>query len=292
MMPEQAAVEVAAWQLGGLAAELAQAPGSISDALEARLVGRIIGEPMDAAELACPVVGTSRDAERARVAEALLHAASSTRDGSEAAGSALEIAGFGDLRTAAARDDEGRRAHGGRGIVAAAEAAGAIVVASPGNERLERAAGLVAAVHLARAGSTVRAIVAPVRLDAATRSAAVQLERSGASAEWTRAWCVLLARDAERTRVAVATARARMAEESAAVGARPRVGATDQAVLGWLHGNLRFSIREATAALGLTTPTVGTAIARLGHDGIAAEVTGQQRDRVWVATALLDLLAT
>ena len=63
-------------------------------------------------------------------------------------------------------------------------------------------------------------------------------------------------------------------------------------MLGWLHRNVRFTIRDAAGGLGLTTPTVGTAVGRLEQAGFAAELTGQLRDRVWASTALLNLALT
>ena len=60
---------------------------------------------------------------------------------------------------------------------------------------------------------------------------------------------------------------------------------TDAVVFEWLQSHVAFTIRAAAAGLGLTTPTVGTAIERLEAAGYAAELTGQRRDRIWVAAA-------
>ena len=51
-----------------------------------------------------------------------------------------------------------------------------------------------------------------------------------------------------------------------------------------------FTIKDAAAPLGLTLPTVGTSIERLESRGLATELTGQLRNRVWIATAWVELI--
>ncbi len=178
------------------------------------------------------------------------------------------------------------------GVLDAAEAAGLIVATAPASRDAERAATLAAALCMARGGITSAPYLSVWRLDSSARSAAVQLDRSNAWGEWVRAWCALLLREAVTTLHAVENATLRAGAERKEMRARHRTGATDEAVSQFLHSHLRFTVREASEALQLTTPTVGSAIARLESAGIATELTGQRRDRVWVSGALLGLIVT
>ena len=174
-------------------------------------------------------------------------------------------------------------------VLCAAIAAGAIVADAPASPDAQRGAALVGALLLASGGTLDEPWVAPCQLDAAARSAAVQVDRSGDWSEWIRAWCSLLAREATAAERAMRAVEARLESERQEARAQVRVGATDDAVLGWLHAHATFTIKEASRDLGLTPPTVGTAIERLDAMGFATELTGQRRDRIWVSSALLDL---
>ncbi len=176
-------------------------------------------------------------------------------------------------------------------IERAATVAGTVVAPAPASPIAQRAAALAAALILARAGLVSAPWLAPTRLDAAARSAAVAAERSGLWDEWTIAWCTMLTSEATDISRALDAMHARMQAERTAVREQPRVGATDTDVLTWLHSYSTFTIKEAASGLGLTAPTVGSAIERLEAAGYAAELTGQKRDRIWTSTALLDLVA-
>lgn len=177
------------------------------------------------------------------------------------------------------------------GVRHAAMAAGACIAPAPASRESLRAGALVAGLALVRAGLLDAPWVAPVELDATARTAAVQADRTDRWDEWTSAWCALLARDARAVARRLAALHERFAHDRATVRVAPRVGATDEAVLEWLQAHLTFTIRDAAAGLGLTTPTVGTAIERLEAAGLATELTGQRRDRVWVASASLAFVA-
>lgn len=174
-------------------------------------------------------------------------------------------------------------------IVRAALAYGAVVSSAPATPETLRCASLAASLILTAGGVTTRSRVCPAQLDAATRSAAVQVERAGAWLEWIRSWTLLLAREAGIVERAVLVTLSRFAEEEAAASAQHRVGATDAQVLAHLHSVPTFTIRDAAPTLGLSTPTVGTSIERLAAAGVATELTGQKRDRIWVSTAILRL---
>ena len=174
----------------------------------------------------------------------------------------------------------------------AAVVAGAIVSPAPASRDAARAAALASSLVLAAGGVTPAPWLAPWQLDAVARSAAVQVDRSNSWTEWLRAWCHLLEREAAATERAVRTCIARLADERATVRRQPRVGGTDDLVLARLHTHAAFTIKEAAVGLGLTTPTVGTSIERLEGTGLATELTGQQRDRVWTSMTLLSLATT
>lgn len=175
-------------------------------------------------------------------------------------------------------------------LLNAAEAAGHIVAAAPASSDAQRASALAAALCLAKGDLVSAPFLTVWQLDAAARSAAVQIDRSKAWGEWVRTWCTLLAREAENATRELWAAEERFAAERTEARSSPRTGGTDDSVLAWLHTTLAFTIRDASAALGLTTPTVGTSIARLEKAGLAEELTGQARDRVWTSTALMKLI--
>jgi hypothetical protein len=177
------------------------------------------------------------------------------------------------------------------GVRHAAMAAGACIAPAPASRDSLRAGALVAGIALVRTGLLDAPWVAPVELDATARTAAVQADRTDRWDEWTAAWCALLARDARAVARRLHALRDRFARDRATVRVVPRVGSTDDAVLEWLQSHMTFTIRDAAAGLGLTTPTVGTAIERLERARIATELTGQRRDRVWVASASLAFVA-
>ncbi|HVZ49480.1 MAG TPA: hypothetical protein VG916_11895 [Gemmatimonadaceae bacterium] len=288
--------------LGRLAGTLAAASGAVADVLVVRNAIHIAGGADQVA--AAILAGRGADGpehDALRVHEALRTPADRALSNPDAGFDAgkdllarvLDVAG---LRSAVneetlARLDEWRGTSAPHGIIAAAVTAGAVVTAGGASTVAERAASLAGSVTLFATGCVAAPWIAPARLDAASRSAAVQVDRSGAWQEWVRAWCAQLARESARAEAAVVTTVARCAEERAAVRGRPRVGATDAAVLAWLHTRTSGSIRDAAAGLGLTIPTVGTSLERLAGQGLVAELTGQRRDRIWVAGAYLDLAA-
>lgn len=154
--------------------------------------------------------------------------------------------------------------------------------------------GAIAAEHVLRGRGLVwSAWAVPFSLDAATRAATVQLERAGDWDAWMRAWCALVAKQAAATERDILDLELRMSRERDEVIGQRRVGPTDAVVLGRLHSVSTFTIPDAVGATGLSAPTVGTSITRLEEAGLAIELTGQSRDRVWTSVALKEFtLAT
>ncbi len=172
------------------------------------------------------------------------------------------------------------------GLAAAAMAAGLIVRPAPMSRAAVHAAALGAAAILVTRGLIGGPWVSTVRLDAYGRSAAVQLERSGQWGPWLDAFCRALTREAEAVRRAANAVIEAFAAERQRVRATRRVGATDEAVLAYLQAEPHLTIADASRALGLTVPTVGTAISRLEAASLAVEVTGRRRDRAWIASGV------
>jgi len=251
MGPEQLrAVEFAAHACGRLAAAVETAGGALADVLLIRHAVRVYDGDADLA------------AELMLARESMIVPDTSA--------------------TAATSVDKNRSS-----ILEACVEAGTIVAANPSSADTQRDAALAGALALVRGGSLPEPWVAPWQLDAAARSAAVQIDRSRSWGEWIRVWCHLLAREAGATEHALREAARHLSVERADARAQHRVGTTDAAVLEWLQSHLTFTIRDASAPLGLTKPTVGTAIERLESIGFATELTGRRRDRVWASSTLL-----
>lgn len=294
----------AALALGRLGGRMAMVGDAIGDAMRMRHVMRVVGggESVARALLAHHAddaeMPLAADYARALAMPAGLEAHRLATTGGHRASLGATVASF----LAAARLDNGlpsgmadalealweSRPHG---IVAAALATGAIAASGGASPDVAHAVALAGAVVLSAAGCSGGPWVAPTRLDAASRSAAVQVDRSGAWTEWVRTWCVQLSRECALADSAVAATQQRFAADRTAVLVQPRVGSTDDAVLGLMQERGRLMIRDASAALDLTTPTVGAAVARLEERNLAVELTGQLRDRAWVARATLDLVS-
>ena len=281
------AIEHAAHSCGRLAAAVESAGGMASDFLLLRHVVRVHdGSPELATQLLLARSSEAHPADAERYDREL------GRDG-DSLMTAIERAGFHETLGAAARAAletiELESATHESSVLRAAIVAGTIVAPTPGSATAQRAATLAGALALMHGGTLPAPWVAPWQLDAAARSAAVQVDRSASWGEWVRAWCHLLAREATAAERALRTATAQLQDERARVGGQHRVGGTDTQVLGWLQSHVTFTIRNASDALGLTRPTVGTAIERLDALGFATELTGQRRDRLWVSSTLFGL---
>jgi hypothetical protein len=283
------AAERAGGAVGRLEAVIEGGEPAITDALVVRQCVGIAGEGMDAARAA--LLREKSPANRNLISlERALRAPLTRMPSNEELIAALEDSGSeppdsGKALLAAVVSSELNAPPS----IRAALAFGAIVSSAPASRETLRAATLSANLILCAGGVTTRSRVAPLHLDAATRSAAVQIERSGAWMEWIRAWLLLLARDAAALERAIHGTRERFASEAEVARRQHRVGATDAQVLARLQGVATFTIPESALALGLSAPTVGTSIERLAAAGVATELTGQKRDRIWVSTALLEL---
>lgn len=242
---------------------------------------------VEAASIACGRLGATVDSSPAAASYALLVRHTYRALGLESDALPPLLLGEPEANPTAVPSGRGTRASA---VLGAALAAGAICAPAPSSREAQRAAALDSAVLLTQGGALAAPWVAPWELDAAARAAAVQVDRSGAWTEWVRTWCGLLAREAQAAESALRRATRRMAHERSGIAGQHRIGATDVAVVDWLHSHPKFTIRDSAVPLGLTLPTVGTSIERLQASGVATELTGQLRNRVWIASAWLELI--
>lgn len=287
-------LESSAWSVGRLAGTTSQAAPAVVAALARRHAIRATNAPASCATdlLVTPVPAPAGEAASHisalrvidevggpltdLIMEALARAGLAAELGAEA--NARLTAALAEFDTASST------------IEFAARVAGSVIAPAPASPVAQRSAALAGALILAHSKLVPAPWLAPTRLDAAARSAAVAAERSGLWDEWTVAWCAMLASEATEISRALDAMNARRQMERTAAREQTRVGATDADVLAWLHAYSTFTIKEAASALGLTPPTVGSAIERLEAAGYATELTGQKRDRVWTSAALLDLV--
>jgi hypothetical protein len=174
-------------------------------------------------------------------------------------------------------------------LLKATMVAGAVATLGAADPSVVRLSAMAGALVLVSGGALDAPWIAPWRLDAAGRGAAVQVERYGQWSEWIKAWCGALQREANAAEDAVRRALARNVADHDRVGEIERVGATLQRVLGYVHEHAFIGIPATSRALGLTFPTVGASLARLERLGIVEEVTGRGRDRAWGSTVYLEV---
>jgi len=116
-----------------------------------------------------------------------------------------------------------------------------------------------------------------------------------ADAGWDR-WLLAafgaLAREARAAEKGIAAARARAdADELRVREALGRAAYSALDVLAMLRSDVALTVQDAARALAQTPPTAGAAVARLEELGIAREVTGRARSRIFVYAGLVDALA-
>jgi hypothetical protein len=285
-----AALEKAAFALGRLEVLLESSAQSIAEAFPVRKAVALTGNGAVGA-VACLLRDSNVQHRTLRQLHDALRAAPTTPLATDALNDSLAAAGASMPDIVRSRIAEAASLELNLpAIVRAAAAYGAIVSSAPATRETLCSAALAADLLLAAGGIATHSRVSPVQLDAATRSAAVQIERSGAWSEWVRAWSTHLAREATSAERAVRAFVERNQYDVGVARSQHRVGATDVQVLVHLQGVSTFNIPDAVPVLGLSGPTIGTSVERLETAGVATELTGQKRDRVWTSSALLDFI--
>ena len=153
-------------------------------------------------------------------------------------------------------------------------------------------ASLAIMLLLCAAGRTAHARFAPLlgAVPAARREASAAF-RSGAPAPWTVLALESIIRGARRTREAILRLGPARERDERAIAAMGRAGITGRRVLEHLHTALATTMPMTAATLDLSRPAAAAALDRLVVDGIAREVTGRARDRVYAWAAPLEALS-
>jgi hypothetical protein len=161
---------------------------------------------------------------------------------------------------------------------AALERALAIAALLPIREEGEAAASII----LCAEGRTASVRMLPFGdLPLAVRDEATASWRAGRLEPWRSAALEALAAGARRRRARCERARATMAEEEERIGREGRAAINMRRAVALLREELAITVPALADALGLSRPAAGDAIARLVASGIAEELTGRRRDRVF-----------
>jgi hypothetical protein len=154
------------------------------------------------------------------------------------------------------------------------------------------AASAVAALLLCGTGVTERVRLLPfVDVAPGDRAEALGAWADGDHEPWRVAALTELARAARERQRDVADAFAAMPEGDAALDAIGRGAITARAALALLHAELAASVPSLSARLGLSRPAAGDALERLVELGLATEVTGRARDRVFALASAVTCAA-
>lgn len=117
-------------------------------------------------------------------------------------------------------------------------------------------------------------------------------EIDDSSPVWLTTAFLSLEREARAAERGLGAARHRAAADEQRVrDALGRAAYSALSVLELLRERLVVGVPEVARALRLTPPTANAAVGRLEQMGIAREVTGRERSRLFVYTALVDALA-
>ena len=120
--------------------------------------------------------------------------------------------------------------------------------------------------------------------------------RTGEPAHDSTSWLIgaleSLSREARAAERGLGAARHRVAADTQRVrDSLGRAAYSALSVLEQLGERLVLNVPDVARTLGLTPPTANAAIARLEAMGIAREITGRERSRLFVYAALVDALA-
>lgn len=122
------------------------------------------------------------------------------------------------------------------------------------------------------------------------RAEACALWRAGDPAALTRAGLSALAVDARHLRVQVRLLCDAQLDEDAHLASVGRAAVTGRRALAALRSSLATSVPDLSERLALSRPAAGAALERLVELGLAEEITGRARDRVFVYAAAWGLV--
>jgi hypothetical protein len=141
---------------------------------------------------------------------------------------------------------------------------------------------LAAALLLCRDGRMGRVRLLPfVGVDPALRRSAVEAYRAGAPMVWTRLATEALTQRARRLRRAALPLHEQHARDEALLVPLGRAAITARRAAALLRAELAGTMPWVAESLGLSRPAAADALERLCTLGIARELTGRARDRVY-----------
>lgn len=143
-----------------------------------------------------------------------------------------------------------------------------------------------AALLLCAGGRTDRVRLLPFAdVTGATRADATAAHRAGDTERWAAHALRALAARARRTRLAAVAVRAAPEREEQALAALGRAAITAREALALLRRRLASTGPALAEDLGISRPAASDALERLVAAGLAREVTGRSRDRVFAYEA-------
>lgn len=151
---------------------------------------------------------------------------------------------------------------------------------------------LLAGLVLVLGGRTDHLRLRPFRaVPPQERADGIAAWRAGDTDPWTTAALRSASREARRLRHALERLCAGMPAEDAALDALGRGGITARRALAQLRATLATTMPILAEDLGVSRPAATDALARLEAVGLARELTGRGRDRVWAYVPALTLEA-
>lgn len=153
-------------------------------------------------------------------------------------------------------------------------------------------ADLAAALLLCATGTTARLrFLLFAAVDPAERSQAIAAWRDGQPDEWARLALGAAAQTARSLRFGVVRGIATVATDEARLESLGRAAITARRALALLRERYTWSVPSLAADLGLSRPAASDALERLVELGVATEITGRGRDRVFALSSAFRLVA-
>ncbi|MBA3853585.1 MAG: hypothetical protein C0503_04165 [Gemmatimonas sp.] len=288
--------EECAEELGRLDALVAVAPPAVAAALQAAVIARLATDDAQATRAACASLVAAR--------VEMVHAAAldpslegwqrRVDDGERRARSGVALAAPAELRLAsdaqAAVQDALRPGAEPRPLLLRALQVAAWMPDAPEAVPASHA-DFLAALVLVAGGLTDRIRVLPfAALRGAERTTAAAAWRAGDPTPLTRSALSGLAANARHLRVQVKLLLESQTAEDAHLASIGRAAFTARDVLAHIRVALATSVPDVSDRLTLSRPAAGAALQRLVDLGLAEEITGRGRDRVFVYAGAWGLL--
>jgi len=150
---------------------------------------------------------------------------------------------------------------------------------------------MLAALMLVLGGRTYQLRFLPFHgVAAADRASAIAAWRAGDETPWATAALTAAARGARRVRERLTRLAAGIADEAVTLDALGRAGITARRALRQVRGAVATTMPILAEDLGVSRPAAADALRRLEAQGLARELTGRARDRVWAYAPALALV--